>query len=76
MKLRRFLAAGLLACCSFAPTRAFAAEPVEAFGRVVVEETVLRSGPGISHRVLYVTHRGETFVIDARSGVNARHRAS
>ena len=38
--------------------------PVDAFARVVVEETALRSGPGVSHRVLFVAHRGETFVID------------
>jgi hypothetical protein len=41
---------------------------VDAFARVVVEETALRSGPGVAHRVLYTAHRGETFVIDARQG--------
>jgi hypothetical protein len=45
-----------------------AASDVEAFARVVVEESVLRSGPGISHRVVYVAHRGETFVIESRKG--------
>src|SRR6266481_155563 len=45
-----------------------AAERVDAFARVVVEETVFRSGPGVSHRVVYVAHRGETFVIDSRKG--------
>lgn len=45
-----------------------AAEPVDAFARVVVEETMLRSGPGVSHRVVYVAHRGETFIVESRKG--------
>lgn len=40
----------------------------EAFARVVVAETALRSGPGVSHRVVYVAHRGETFGIEGREG--------
>jgi hypothetical protein len=40
-----------------------AGEDDEAFARVVVEETALRSGPGVSHRTVYVAHRGETFAI-------------
>jgi hypothetical protein len=44
------------------------AEAVEAFARVVVEETALRSGPGVSHRIIYIAHRGETFVIESRKG--------
>lgn len=51
-----------------APSPARAEEQVEAFARVVTEETELRSGPGVSHRVIYVAHRGETFIIDARKG--------
>jgi uncharacterized protein YraI len=49
-----------------APARA--AERVDAFARVVVEETTLRSGPGVSHRVIYVAHRGETFIVESRKG--------
>lgn len=41
---------------------------MDAFARVVVEETALRSGPGVSHRVVYMAHRGETFVIESRKG--------
>ena len=44
------------------------AETVNAFARVVVEETALRSGPGVSHRIIYLAHRGETFVIESRKG--------
>ena len=40
----------------------------EAFARVVVAETSLRSGPGVSSRVVYVAHRGETFGIEGREG--------
>jgi hypothetical protein len=44
------------------------AQDVDAFARVVVEQTALRSGPGVSYRVIYVAHRGETFVIESRKG--------
>ena len=58
-------AAALAACLSAAPSHA---EEREAFARVVVAETALRSGPGVSHRVVYVAHRGETFGIEGREG--------
>jgi hypothetical protein len=45
-----------------------AADQVDAFARVVVEETALRSGPGVSHRVVYIAHRGETFIVESRKG--------
>src|SRR5689334_5117997 len=38
----------------------------DAFARVIVAETELCSGPGVSHRVIYRAHRGETFLIDTR----------
>jgi len=41
------------------------AEP-EAFARIVVDSAELRSGPGVSYRVIYVAHRGETLAIDGR----------
>ena len=43
------------------------AEP-QAFARVVVDSAELRTGPGVSHRVLYDAHRGETFALDGRPG--------
>jgi len=49
-------------------SRVAAAARVDAFARVVVEESALRSGPGVAYRVLYTARRGETFVIDARQG--------
>jgi hypothetical protein len=45
-----------------------AADRVDAFARVAVEETTLRSGPGVSHRVVYVARRGETFIVESRKG--------
>ncbi|HEX9618877.1 MAG TPA: SH3 domain-containing protein, partial [Polyangiaceae bacterium] len=41
-------------------------EDVEAFARVIVSETELRAGPGVSHRVIYRARRGETFAIEGR----------
>ncbi|HYQ03562.1 MAG TPA: SH3 domain-containing protein [Polyangiaceae bacterium] len=50
-----------------APAAARAAEEEEdAFARVIVAETELRAGPGVSHRVIYRAHRGETFLIQTR----------
>ena len=50
-----------------APGVAQAAEEPEAFARVVVDSAELRTGPG-SCRVLYTSHRGETFALDGRPG--------
>jgi uncharacterized protein YgiM (DUF1202 family) len=49
-----------------APALAHAADAEDAFARVVVAETDLRAGPGVSHRVVYHAHRGETFLIETR----------
>lgn len=40
----------------------------DVFARVVVSETDLRSGPGVSHRIIYRAHRGETFLVEGREG--------
>jgi hypothetical protein len=52
------------------PSVALAADQVEpeAFARVVVDSADLRTGPGVSYRVLYTGHRGETFALDGRPG--------
>ena len=51
------------------PARAEAdqVEP-EAFARVIVDSAELRTGPGVSYRVIYDAHRGETFALDGRPG--------
>ncbi len=52
----------LVALCAAAPARA----DEEAFARVVVAETELRSGPGVAYRVISRARRGESFVIEKR----------
>jgi len=47
---------------------AAAAEEPEAFARVVVDAADVRTGPGISYRVVYTAHRGETLALDGRPG--------
>ena len=46
------------------PARARA--EVDAFARVVVYETELRSGPGVSYRVIHRARRGDAFLIRGR----------
>lgn len=41
-------------------------EDVEAFARVVVAETEVRSGPGVAHRVIHYAEQGDTFLIRGR----------
>ncbi len=61
------LAVALLAGMLFVlvPRVAQAEEP-DAFARVVVDTAEIRSGPGISYRVIYTAQRGETLAIDGR----------
>jgi hypothetical protein len=71
--MRRALLAGAVAGAlrALEPSTALAAGPspdVEAFARVVVDSAELRTGPGVSHRVIYAAHRGETFALDGRPG--------
>jgi hypothetical protein len=56
-----------LALLASRPASAEETEP-EAFARVVVDSAELRTGPGVSYRVLYDAHRGETFALDGRPG--------
>jgi hypothetical protein len=60
------LALALLAAAPRARA-ADAAEP-EAFAKVVVDTAELRSGPGVSYRVIHTAHRGETYALDGRPG--------
>jgi len=70
-------ATAIAAATSLAPNRAFAQprdaraerapdEDIDAFVRVVVDSMDLRSGPGVSYRVIGTAHRGETFAADGR----------
>lgn len=62
----KFATVAVALSLSIAPLSARAADGEDAFARVIVAETELRSGPGVSHRVIYRAHRGETFLIDTR----------
>lgn len=62
-----------LATCALAATMpperaALAAEEPEAFARVVVDAAEIRSGPGVSYRVISTAQRGDTLAIDGRPG--------
>ncbi len=59
---------GAASCAAAAPAPARAAEEAQAFARVVVDAAELRTGAGVSFRVIYVAHRGETFALDGRPG--------
>jgi uncharacterized protein YgiM (DUF1202 family) len=50
------------------PAVALAAEEAETdvFARVVVAETELRAGPGVSYRVIHRARRGDAFLIETR----------
>ncbi len=50
------------------PRAAHAAAEPEAFARIVVDAAEIRSGPGVSFRVIASAHRGETLAIDGRPG--------
>jgi hypothetical protein len=63
--LNAVIALGFAAFLSAAPLRAAPADP-EAFARVVVYETELRAGPGVSYRVIHRARRGEAFLIKTR----------
>jgi uncharacterized protein YgiM (DUF1202 family) len=61
----------LLVCLSLlgSPAMAQAADAdvdEDVYARVVVAETELRAGPGVSHRVIYRAPRGETFLVTGR----------
>jgi hypothetical protein len=68
------LAAWLAACAvstASGPARAAdktAEGEVDAFARVVVDAAELRTGPGVSYRVIYTAARGETFGLEGRPG--------
>jgi hypothetical protein len=62
-----WMVALFVSLCAIAP-RARAADEAEAFARVVVEAAELRTGPGVSYRIVYTAHRGETLALDGRPG--------
>ncbi len=65
--MRRVASVLALLAALLAP-RAASAEPAEpeAFARVVSDSADFRTGPGVSYRVIYVAHRGETLALEGR----------
>jgi hypothetical protein len=68
MRACRAAALAIAVLASALAPRAEAAEEPEAFARVVVDAAELRTGPGISYRVVYTAHRGETLALEGRPG--------
>ncbi len=68
--MRALLVVAVALFLAAVPASALAADEVqpEAFARVIVDSAELRTGPGVSYRVIYVGHRGETFALDGRPG--------
>src|SRR5215831_17641574 len=62
---RLCLALGLAAALFGTPAPA-RAEDTDVFARVVVAETELRAGPGVTYRVIHRAHRGDTFLVRTR----------
>lgn len=62
------LGAAAIAIATAVTIDARAADEPQAFARVVVDAADLRSGPGISYRIVYTAHRGETIALDGRPG--------
>ena len=64
--LHSLTAAALSLSLALRAVSARAADEPDVFARVVVAETELRAGPGVSYRVIHRAVRGETFVIQTR----------
>jgi hypothetical protein len=62
---RFFLALGLAGSLLGTPLPARAGD-TDVFARVVVGETEMRAGPGVTYRVIHRAHRGDTFLIRTR----------
>jgi uncharacterized protein YgiM (DUF1202 family) len=60
------LALTLATLFSAGPVLAADLADADVFARVVVAETELRAGPGISHRVIHRAKRGDAFLVETR----------
>jgi uncharacterized protein YgiM (DUF1202 family) len=61
------MALGLALLATVAVGVAHADDDVEPYARVMVDSTIIRSGPGTSYRRVYVAERNEVFPVRARS---------
>lgn len=72
-RLARAAAIALTACVASASAPARAQDPapdssdVQLYARVIVDSTVMRSGPGFSFRRVHVAHRGDVFPVVERA---------
>jgi len=57
--------AGVASLLASSPARA---ADTQAFARITVDAAELRSGPGVSFRIIYTARRGETLPLDGRPG--------
>ncbi|HEX6276856.1 MAG TPA: hypothetical protein VFZ53_27640 [Polyangiaceae bacterium] len=64
--MKPIILAVVLAALSASGTARAASEEADVFARVVVAETELRAGPGISHRVIHRAKRGDAFLVQTR----------
>ena len=73
MSQRRLIAVGAFAVAAFTLQSATAVdasaadEPEQAFARILVDQADLRSGPGVSYRIIESLKRGETVALDGRA---------
>jgi hypothetical protein len=63
-----FLLAFLLVQLAAPRTARAADDEPEAFARVTVDAADIRTGPGVSFRIIYTAERGETLALDGRTG--------
>jgi hypothetical protein len=68
LPFRTWLAACLALVLTLGSAAAEAANEPDAFARITVDAADLRTGPGVSFRVIYTAHRGETLALDGRPG--------
>lgn len=68
--MTRALLGGLLLLCTAAGAASRAGaqdDSPDLYARVIVDTSVIRSGPGVSYRRLYIAERGEVFPVRARA---------
>jgi hypothetical protein len=66
--MRRVEASIAIAAAMITATAEARAADADAFARVIVDAAEIRSGPGVSYRMIYTAQRGETLAIDGRPG--------
>src|SRR5580698_1960963 len=68
LPFRTWFIACVAVVLTLASAAAQAASEPDAFARITVDAADLRTGPGVSFRIIYTAHRGETLALDGRPG--------